>query len=98
MPRWREWIALIWPFALRRDTEMYPQQQPTTIDPERLERINQAVSSTEDTIAAGRQIRQATDRATVKLAKAVKQATGIMGTDLLADREGRMPGRQGQKL
>lgn len=76
---------------------MHTQEHATTIDPERLERINRAVSSSETTIAAGRQIRQATDRATVKLAKAVKQATGIMGADLLADREGRMPGRQGQK-
>lgn len=60
-----------------------------TIDPVRMDQINKAVSQSEDSIAAGQMVRKASDRVTVKLADTIRQANGMIGTDLLADRLGR---------
>lgn len=72
-------------------------ERHSTIDPDRQARINAAVSTTEDAIAASRHVRAMTDQATAKLATAVRQATGVMGTDLLADRPGRLPKPKGTR-
>jgi hypothetical protein len=76
------------------EAEMDPSPH-TTIDPERLARIQQAVTASADTVAASQQLRAKADQATVKLATAVRQATGVIGTDLLADRPGRLPKPKG---
>jgi 2-oxoglutarate dehydrogenase complex dehydrogenase (E1) component-like enzyme len=75
----------------RSEDAMEHHGQLSSIHPKQLERIDQAVKSSDDLVATGQQVRSFTEETTEKLTQALRQATGIIGADLLANREGRVP-------
>jgi hypothetical protein len=73
------------------DAMSQESQHLSSIHPRQLERIDQAIRASDDVVATGQQVRSFTEETTEKLTQALRQATGIIGADLLANREGRVP-------
>lgn len=76
----------------RHQPEPRDETNVETFDPVRRARIDELVSKTERTLDVSGRVRHAQDMTTTSLVLARERATGIIGADLLADREGRMSG------
>ena len=85
----RGWIMRYW----NRHSDPDPEEpvEAPDIPPERLDRINRVMEEAERTLAAAASVRHAQTQTTGRLIVARQMATGVIGADLLADREGRYP-------
>lgn len=77
-----------------QETVAMTDAETKRIDPEHRARINRAIQSAEEAVRVGSILRKFSEEQTGQLQQVRQKATGIMGTDLLGDREGRLPGRQ----